>query len=102
MSKSVLLASTGLRAELPLIGTLADGTAVVIGVLGIDLPRTVWVRPTNGDTVSVEYTVDGTNWTAWVNGTASAYSVDTLSGPVQSIRFTRATGSGVTSGYGIQ
>lgn len=83
-------------------GTLADGTAVPYNVVGWILPMTVWVKPTNSDTVSVEYTYDGTNWTAWPNGTVSAYSVDVLDAPVRALRFTRVSGSGTTSSYGIQ
>ncbi len=82
-------------------GVLADGTAVVVGAEGIPLPATIWVKPTNSDTVSVEYTYDGTNWAAWPNGTVSAYSVDVLDSPVLQLRFTRASGSGTTSTYGV-
>lgn len=82
-------------------GVLANGTAVPVPIAGLSLPLTVWVRPTNSDTVSVEYTVDGTNWVAWPNGTVSAYSVDILDAPVLQVRFTRASGSGTTSAYGL-
>lgn len=82
-------------------GTLSDATPVSVDMRGAALPATVWVKPTNGDTVSVEYTYDGTNWVAWPNGTASAYSVDVLDAPVLALRFTRATGSGTTSSFGV-
>ena len=82
-------------------GTLTSGTAVAVDLSRKAGPTTIWVRPTNSDTVSVEYTVDGTNWVAWPNGTVSAYSVDVLDAPVLQVRFTRASGSGTTSAYGL-
>lgn len=82
-------------------GVLTSGAAVAVDLSAQRGPTTIWVRPTNSDTVSVEYTVDGTNWTAWPAGTVSAYAVDVLDAPVLQVRFTRASGSGTTSAYGL-
>lgn len=80
---------------------LTNGTPVEVSLANISVPRTIWCRPTNGDTVSIEYTLDDVNWTAWPNGTVSSYSVDTLAAPVSKVRATRASGSGQTSSWGV-
>lgn len=80
-------------------GTLSDATPVSVDMRGAALPATVVVKPTNGDTVSVEFTFDGTNWVAWPSGTVSATTVDTIDAPVIKLRFTRASGSGTTSTF---
>ena len=82
-------------------GLLVDGTAVVIPMRQCNYPATVQVVPAGGDTVTVEYSLDGTNYVAWTNGAATATSIDVLDGPVQALRFTRSAGSGTTSRYTV-
>lgn len=82
-------------------GVLTNSTPVKVDLAANTATLTVYVRPAAGDTVTVEYTLDGTNWTAWDNGSVTAYSVDILDAPVLALRFTRSSGSGTTSAYGI-
>lgn len=83
-------------------GTLPDGTAKIEVMTGAPLPCTVWVRPASGDTVTVSYSVDGgSNYETWVPGAVTAYSDDTLLGPVTHLKFQRTAGSGTTSAYGV-
>lgn len=82
-------------------GLLTSGSAVTVPVGALALPLTVWVRPGSGDTVTVQYSVDGANWVAWPNGAATAYSEDILDSQIHSLRFTRSSGSGTTSAYGV-
>lgn len=86
-------------------GTLADGTAVVIDMLGAPMPCTVWARPASGDTVTVSYSVDGgQNYEVWQQGTSgavTAYAADVLLGPVTHVKFQRTAGAGTTSTYGV-
>lgn len=82
-------------------GVLTNSTPVQVDLAANTATLTVYVRPAAGDTVTVEYTLDGTNWTAWDNGSVTAYSVDILDAPVLALRFTRTAGSGTTSAYGI-
>lgn len=79
-------------------GTLSDATPVSVDMRGAALPALVWVRPSSA-TATVEYTTDGTNWTAWPNGTVSAYAEYVLGAPVLKLRFTKASGTSVA--YGI-
>ncbi len=90
-----------MRENGPTIGVLTNATPAEIDVSTNRGNMTVYVRPAAGDTVTVEYTLDGTNWTAWDNGSVTAYSVDILDAPVLALRFTRSSGSGTTSAYGI-
>jgi hypothetical protein len=46
-------------------GTLTSGTAVVVTTSRCKLPATVAVYPVSGDTVTVEYSMNGSTWTAW-------------------------------------
>ena len=57
-------------------GVLTNSTPVPVDLAANTATLTVYVRPAAGDTVTVEYTLDGTNWTAWDNGSVTAYSVD--------------------------
>lgn len=83
-------------------GVLLNGTAVVLDLVGLQLPATVWVQPAAGDTVTVEYrTDDAASWVAWTPGASTAFAKDTLTAPQASVRITRTVGSGTTSAYGI-
>lgn len=92
----------GVPGQAPYRNVLKDGAAIVMQLGGLDLPRTVWVNPAAGDTVTVEYREHlEAPWTAWPNGAVTAHSVDVIDSPVQALRFTRTAGSGTTSAYGI-
>lgn len=87
---------------LSLSGVLADGTAVVKAMSGVEFPSTVWARPASGDTVSVEYSCDGgTTYTAWSAGAVTAYTESVFDAPITHLRFQRTAGSGTTSAYGV-
>jgi hypothetical protein len=81
---------------------LTSGTAVEVQMENVQVPCTVWVEPTGGDTVTVTYknspTAPAQNWPV---GAVVAYSEDVLDAPVYSITFQRTAGSGTTSKYGI-
>jgi hypothetical protein len=81
---------------------LLNGTPVVMQMVGIPIPTTVWVVPAAGDTVLVEYSMDGgATYENWPNGSVTARSEDSLVSGVTQLRFSRTAGSGVTSTYGI-
>lgn len=83
-------------------GTLASGSPVEISLGGRRPPLTVWVNPAVGDTVRVEYRIDAAApWTSWENGDVTSYSDIVFSGPISDLRFTRTSGSGTTSKYGV-
>ena len=84
-----------------LSGTLVDGTAAVVVTKQCKLPATVAVYPAGGDTVTVEYSMNGSTWTAWSFGGVTAAAMDVLDSPVAQMRFTRSAGSGTTSTYHI-
>jgi len=47
-------------------GVLTSGTAVIVPMLNVVVPATVWVVPVAGDTVAVSYSVDnGVTYSAW-------------------------------------
>lgn len=84
-------------------GVLTSGSAVVVPMRGVGYPRTVWVNPAAGDTVTVEYQPGpGGPWVAWPNGAATAFSSAVIDAPVEGVRFTRSSGAGITSAYGVQ
>lgn len=86
----------------PVIYTLTDGTAQSIEGKHLPIPATVWARPAAGDTVSVEYSLDGgSNYEDWPNGDVTAFASDTLISGVTNIRFTRSAGTGTTSTVGV-
>ena len=83
-------------------GVLVNGTAVVVPMSGANLPATVWVVPVAGDTVLVEYSMDGgVTYENWPNGSVTASSKDSLISGVTQLRFTRTAGTGTTSTYGV-
>lgn len=83
-------------------GTLTSGSAVVVAMDGAPIPSTVWVVPVSGDTVLVEYSMDGgTTYENWPNGSVTARAKDTLNSGVTQLRFSRTVGSGTTSTYGV-
>lgn len=87
----------GFRDELR--GEIPGSTAVTVPMLAVAYPATVAVIPAAGCSVFAEYTVDGGTWTAWDNGTATAYSVDVLDAAVKALRFSRTAGTLTTSVY---
>jgi hypothetical protein len=89
----------GFRDELR--GEIAGSTAVTVPMLSVAYPATVAVIPASGCSVYVEYTVDGGTWSAWDNGTATAFSVDVLDGAVKALRFSRTAGAAADSKYSI-
>lgn len=89
----------GFRDELS--GLIPGSTAVTVPMLSVAYPATVAVMPSSGCSIYVEYTVCGTTWAAWTNGTATAFSVDVLDGVVRALRFSRTAGSEVDSRYCI-
>jgi hypothetical protein len=83
-------------------GTLTDGTARTLYVEGMRIPLTVWVVPVAGDTVLIEYSMDGgVTYENWPNGSVVARAKDTLVSGVTHLRFSRTAGAGVTSTYGV-
>ena len=82
-------------------GTLTSGSAVTVTTSRVKLPATVAVYPVAGDTVTVEYSMNGSTWTAWSFGGVTAAQMDVLDAPVAQMRFTRSAGSGTTSTYHI-
>lgn len=83
-------------------GTLTDGTAVTKSMETMPIPATVWVVPVSGDTVLVEYSMDGgTTYQNWPNGSVTSRSSDVLQSGVTHLRFSRTVGSGTTSTYGV-
>ena len=83
-------------------GTLVDGTPVIIQMYGASLPSTVWVVPVAGDTVLVEYSMDGgVTYDNWPNGAVVARSKDVLVSGTTHLRFSRTAGAGTTSTYGV-
>jgi len=90
-----------MRENGPTIGVLTNATPAEIDVSTNRGNMTVFVRPQAGDSVSVTYTVDRVNWENWPAGSVTAYTVDVLDAPVLALRFTRTSGSGTTSTYGV-
>lgn len=91
-SMTVFLASTA----------LVNGTPVVVSLAGAHMPATVWVVPVSGDTVLVEYSMDGgVTYENWPNGSVTARSKDALVSGATHLRFSRTVGSGTTSRYGV-
>ena len=88
----------GLRDEFH--GVLTGSTAVTAN-LSVLYPATVYVQPLSGDSVLVEYSVDGVLWYPWPNATATTLSTDVLDAPVRALRATRTAGSGTTSRFGV-
>jgi hypothetical protein len=89
----------GFRDELT--GAIPGSTAVTVPMLSVAYPATVAVVPGSGCSVFVEYTIDGGTWSAWTNGTATAFSVDVLDGAVKALRFSRTAGAAADSKYTI-
>lgn len=91
---------SGNPAILPMSGSLANATAITVGLEGVSLPRTVWVNPGAGDTVSLRYRVDVTApWVSLVSTTS--YYEDQLTGPVHEIEVQRTLGSSLVSAWGV-
>lgn len=85
-----------------LVGTLANGDSVFLSVGNFAPPISVWVNPTPGDTIRVEYRCDPLDdWTPWPKGDVTTRTDDVLDGPVSDLRFTRVSGSGTTSKFGV-
>lgn len=91
---------SGNPAALPFSATLANGTAVTVGVASVPLPRTVWVNPGSGDTVRIRYRANASaGWTVLYEGTAPAqFKLDT---PIAGYEFQRTGGSSADSAYGV-
>lgn len=82
---------------------LTNGEAVIIEMKAIPVPRTVYVIPAVGDTITVKYSLDeGVTYTAWTKGACTSYTDDVLTGPVHSLSFQRTAGSGTTSKVGVR
>jgi hypothetical protein len=83
-------------------GTLVDSTPVIVSMNGATLPATVWVVPVSGDTILVEYSMDGgITYENWPNAAVTARSKDSIVSGVTHLRFSRTAGSGTTSTYGV-
>ena len=89
----------GFRDELS--GLIPGSTAVTVPMMSVAYPATVAVIPGSASSVLCEYTIDGSNWTAWTNGTATAFSVDVLDSVVRALRFSRTAGSATDSKYHV-
>lgn len=87
----------GFRDELS--GLVPGSTAVTVPMMSVAYPATVAVIPGSGCSVLCEYTICGTTWNPWINGTATAFSVDVLDGVVRALRFSRTAGSATDSRY---
>lgn len=86
---------------LPINGVLGDGDAVVVGMAGVFLPRTVWRNAVPGDAVRIRYRVDSAApWVEYSNG--AGYIEHTLEAPLHEIEFQRISGSGTTSVWGVR
>lgn len=83
-----------------ILGTLPGSTAVTVGA-DVLYPATVFVEPGSGDSVLVEYTVDGIAYKAWTAATVTVFAADVLDGPVKALRFTRTAGTSTDSRYGL-
>lgn len=85
------------------VGTLVDGTPVVVVLddTNLVLPPTIWAKPRDGDTVTVDYSLDGgITWeTPWIVTTVNWD--DVLVAGVTHIRFTRSAGTGILSTVGV-
>lgn len=83
--------------------TLVDGTPIVVSLVDSTfiLPPTIWAKPRSGDTITVDYSLDGGDtWeTPWIATTVNWD--DVLAAGVSHIRFTRSAGTGTTSTVGI-
>lgn len=87
---------------LVLTGTLTDGNAQTVSLRGMPFPLTVWVQPTNGDTITVSYSRDnGASYTTWPAGAVTANSDDALDSGYTHLKFQRTAGSGATSTWGL-
>ncbi len=84
-------------------GTLVDSNPVVVNVSGRRPPVAVWVNPEAGDTVRVEYQIDSAApWRAWGQDDVTAYADDVIDRPIGRLRFTRISGAGTTSAFGVR
>ncbi len=89
----------GFRDELT--GEIPGSTAVTVPMLSVAYPATIAVVPGSGCSITCEFTVDGANWSAWTNGTATAATVDVLDSAVKALRFARTAGSATNSRYHV-
>ena len=80
-------------------GTLVDGTAVVVQMAGAPLPCTVELRPVAGDTVLLEYTLNGTDYYTRISATVNSEQV--ITAPITGLRITRSAGAGTTSTWAV-
>ncbi len=85
------------------VATLISGTPVIynMGDMAQGLEPTLWAKPVAGDTITVDYSLNGgTVWeTPWIVTTTNWE--DVLVGSVTHIRFTRSAGTGTTSTVGV-
>lgn len=83
-------------------GALANTTPVILSMEGAPIPATVWVVPGTGDTVKVEYSMDGgTTYTTWPNGSVTTSDSDILLSAITYLKFTATTDVTHTSTYGV-
>ena len=82
--------------------TLTDENAVTLGMIGAPIPCTVWVNPTEGDTINVWISFDGgTSWQEWEAGEVTVMTSRTLNSGVTAIKFQRTVGTSTTSTCGV-
>lgn len=81
-------------------GTLANGTAVEVVLQGLPVPRSWFVNPLAGDTVTVSHKVSASAPSITDGAYTAAYD-DVIVEPVYSITFQRTAGTGTTSTYGV-
>ena len=92
----MILGTHNITQAIPVtVGTPVTADA---GVSGHPLPYPITLRakPGSGGTLLVEYRISPTgDFVAWPAGTVSAPTVDTLTAPVEALRFTATTANGV-------
>ena len=83
-------------------GTLIDGVAVEISMVGAPLPATLWVNPTEGDTVNLWISFDnGASWLEWEEGACSVLTATSLNSGATNLKGQRVLGTGTTSTFGV-
>lgn len=79
-------------------GTLIDGNAVTVPMLGASLPCVVYINPASGDTVQLWYLTNA----GYVSvGSYTVYTETKLTSSVQGIKVQRTAGSGTTSTWEV-
>jgi hypothetical protein len=86
--------------EIPYTQTLVDGNEVVIHMEGLEMPRSMSVDVTSGDTVRIRWKEKSNS--AWETlGSYTADTEDMLDLTVYALGFTRTVGSSTTSSFTI-